>query len=49
MQVVVSATRQELGAKAARAGADLICRAVDENGLANVIIATGSGFESERR
>jgi len=46
MQVIVSATKQELGAKAAKAGAELIRRAVDENGLANVIIATGaSQFE----
>src|SRR3954451_16143215 len=46
MRVVVNATKQELGAKAANAGAELIRRAVDENGLANVIIATGaSQFE----
>jgi len=46
MQVSISASKQELGVRAAKAGAELIRRAVDDNGMANVIIATGaSQFE----
>ena len=46
MQVNVSPNKQELGARAARAGAELIRRAVADNGLANIIVATGaSQFE----
>jgi glucosamine-6-phosphate deaminase len=46
MEVIVSASKTQLGARAAKAGAELIRRAVEENGVANVIIATGaSQFE----
>jgi glucosamine-6-phosphate deaminase len=46
MKVVVSETKQELGAKAAKHGADLIRKAIKDKGYANVIVATGaSQFE----
>lgn len=46
MQLIVSQTKQQLGIAAAKAGAQLIRRAVEENGLANIIVATGaSQFE----
>src|SRR5215212_2956722 len=46
MQLIVSQTKQQLGVAAAKAGAQLIRRAVDENGVANIIVATGaSQFE----
>ena len=46
MKVVVSETKQELGQKAAKHGADLIRKAIKDKGYANVIVATGaSQFE----
>ena len=46
MEVIVSSTKHELGKKAAAAGADLIRKAIAENGKANIIVATGaSQFE----
>ena len=46
MEIVISETKQELGAKAAFLGAELIRKAILENGKANIIVATGaSQFE----
>lgn len=46
MQIVKSATKQELGQKAAAQGAELIRAAIRKNGHANIIVATGaSQFE----
>ncbi|MGH7214085.1 MAG: glucosamine-6-phosphate deaminase [Tepidisphaeraceae bacterium] len=46
MKLDVSQTKQELGTKAARHGADAIRKAIRANGRANVIVATGaSQFE----
>jgi glucosamine-6-phosphate deaminase len=46
MEIVISETKQELGAKAAVLGAELIRKAIIENGKANIIVATGaSQFE----
>jgi len=46
MEIIISETKQELGKKAARFGADLIWKAIRENGKANIIVATGaSQFE----
>ena len=46
MEIVISETKQELGAKAAVLGAELIRKAILENGKANIIVATGaSQFE----
>lgn len=46
MQIVKSATKQELGQKAAVHGAELIRAAIRRNGKANIIVATGaSQFE----
>lgn len=46
MTVSKSLTKQEVGKRAADAGAELIRKAVRENGFANVIVATGaSQFE----
>ena len=46
MNIVISQTKQELGAKAAKQAADMICAAIREQGRANVIVATGaSQFE----
>jgi len=46
METMVFETKEELGARAARAGADLIRKALAERGTANIIVATGaSQFE----
>lgn len=46
MKIIISKTKQELGAKAAQKGAELIRKAILENGEANIIVATGaSQFE----
>ena len=46
MKTVVSETKQALGKKAAVHGADLIRRAIQEKGYANIVVATGaSQFE----
>jgi glucosamine-6-phosphate deaminase len=46
MEIVISGTKEELGAKAAAQGAVLINKAIAEKGEANVIVATGaSQFE----
>lgn len=46
MEISISGTKQELGKKAAIKGADLIRKAIHENGQANIIVATGaSQFE----
>lgn len=46
MKIIISETKQELGLKAAKAGADLIRKAILEHGEANIIVATGaSQFE----
>lgn len=46
MEISISVTKQELGKKAAIKGADLIRKAIHENGQANIIVATGaSQFE----
>jgi len=42
MKIVISDSRQELGKKAAQMGADLIRKAILENGKANIIVATGA-------
>ena len=46
MEVIICETKQELGQKAATAGAEAIHRALEEHGEASVILATGaSQFE----
>lgn len=46
MEINLSQTKNELGKKAAQAGAELIRMAIAENGFANIIVATGaSQFE----
>jgi len=46
MEIVISTTKEELGKKAANTGAGLIQKAISENGVANIIVATGaSQFE----
>ena len=46
MEIIISGTKEELGAKAAAQGAELINKAISEKGEANVIVATGaSQFE----
>ena len=46
METIISETKRELGIKAAQLGAELIKKAIDEKGEANIIIATGaSQFE----
>jgi len=46
MKIVICNTKQELGEKAGREGAELIRRALQERGSANLILATGaSQFE----
>ena len=42
METIISETKQELGIKAAQLGAELIKKAIDEKGEANIIVATGS-------
>ena len=46
MQIIISDSKQEMGRKAARQGADLIRDAIREHGKAHIILATGaSQFE----
>ncbi len=46
MNIIISETKQELGLKAAKTGAELIRKAILERGEANIIVATGaSQFE----
>jgi len=46
MEIVVLKTKKELGQKAAAKGAELIRKAIEEKGEANIIVATGaSQFE----
>jgi len=46
MEIIVSKDKYELGRKAAENGAELIRKAIDEKGEANIIVATGaSQFE----
>jgi glucosamine-6-phosphate deaminase len=46
MEIIISDTKQELGQKSAQMGAELIRKAILENGKANIIVATGaSQFE----
>jgi len=46
MEIIISSTKLELGKKAAQTGADLIRKAIEANGKANIIVATGaSQFE----
>jgi glucosamine-6-phosphate deaminase len=46
MEIVISETKQILGKKAARMGAELIRKAIFDRGYANIIVATGaSQFE----
>jgi glucosamine-6-phosphate deaminase len=46
MEIVKSGNKQELGKKAAQMGAEIIRKAITENGKANIIVATGaSQFE----
>jgi glucosamine-6-phosphate deaminase len=46
MEIVISETKQELGKLAAEKGAELIREAIQKNGQANIIVATGaSQFE----
>jgi glucosamine-6-phosphate deaminase len=46
MNIVVSKTKNELGQRAAKHGADLLRKAIRKNGSANIIVATGaSQFE----
>lgn len=46
MEIIISKSKQELGKAAATNGAELIRKAINENGSANIIVATGaSQFE----
>lgn len=46
MEIIVSENKELLGKNAATMGAGLICKAISENGFANIIVATGaSQFE----
>jgi len=46
MEIVISKTKKELGRSAAKIGAELINKAIQEKGVANIIVATGaSQFE----
>jgi len=46
MEVIISESKQELGSKAATMGAHLIQQSIDQNGIANIVVATGaSQFE----
>jgi len=46
MEITISSSKQELGKKAAQTGANLIRKAIEANGKANIIVATGaSQFE----
>ncbi len=46
MEIIISATKKELGKQAAQKGAEFIRKAIEERGEANIIVATGaSQFE----
>ena len=46
MQIIISKTKEELGKRAAKLGAELIRKVISEKGEANIIVATGaSQFE----
>jgi len=46
MEIIISESKEELGKKAARNGANIIRKTISENGSANIIVATGaSQFE----
>lgn len=46
MEVIISKSKEQLGIEAAEKGANLIKEAIDQNGEANIIVATGaSQFE----
>ncbi len=46
MEIIISASKQELGKQAAQKGAEFIRKAIEERGEANIIVATGaSQFE----
>lgn len=46
MEIIISNTKEELGKQAATNGASLIREAIEKNGIANIIVATGaSQFE----
>ena len=46
MEIIISENKEQLGKKAAEKGASLIQKAIQENGKANIIVATGvSQFE----
>ena len=46
MKIIISKTKEELGKKAAQNGAELIRKAIEKKGNANIIVATGaSQFE----
>ena len=46
MEIIISKSKTDLGKKAATTGAELIRNAINENGFANIIVATGaSQFE----
>ena len=46
MEILISDTKEVLGKEAAHKGAELICKAINERGEANIILATGvSQFE----
>ena len=46
MNIIISTSKQDLGQRAAALGADLIRKAISQNGEANIIVATGaSQFE----
>ncbi len=46
MEIIISATKLEMGKQAAQKGAGIIRKAIDERGAANIIVATGaSQFE----
>ena len=42
MEVIICDTKQELGRQAARRGAETLRRAIEKNGQANLVLATGS-------
>ncbi len=46
MKIIISDTKEELAKEAAPKGAELICKAINERGEANIVLATGvSQFE----
>lgn len=42
MNIIISNTKQELGQKAARLGSQFINEAIERNGSANIVVATGA-------